>query len=205
MLPLFIALAILTVLSILFFILYPIIRLKSLRNNFLPIYGRGIYKLANKYDYYLINRLKLKGNDDSLINIDHLLLANKYIFVIKDYYFDGKVVGKDEDNSWVYYYGTQKHPQEKLINNPIHQNEFSLNKLSMITGLDKLMLISIILINDDADLELNIKDNEYSYVIKRKDLENLILNIEGRDVAPLNDEQLAYAVRDIASLNLNTK
>ena len=81
-------------LAIIFLVIYPIVRRNDYRENFLKKYGKKIYDIANKNDYYLINELSLKLNDDSLVNIDHLLLANKYLFLISDYYFEGTVENK---------------------------------------------------------------------------------------------------------------
>ena len=205
MIFLFIALAILTTLSILFFLLFPLIKRNSLRKNFINSYGRVVYGLANEKDFYLINRLLLKSNDGNNIDIDHLLLTNKYIFVIKDFYFEGALLGKDSDNTWVYYFGSVKEPSKKLVPNPLFENDRRLNKLSLITGLDKSFLISLILVNDDCDLSLLKKDDPNTYVVRLKELKPLIEKIESSNVAPLNDDQLKWAVQDIAKLNLRKK
>ena len=199
---LFIVLAIIFVLSFLFFIFYPLIKRSVLKRNFVRSYGRTIYQLANVHDYYLINTLLLKANDDSTIDIDHLLLADKFIFVIKDYYFNGSLHGKDSDNSWVYYFGKVSNPKKKIIKNPLKENNERLKKLSMITGLEKSLLIPVVLVNDDCDLVFEAKDQIDNYVIKRDQFKNLLASIENRDVAPLKADQLSYAVKDIAELNL---
>ena len=59
--------------------------------------------------------------------------------------------------------------------------------------------------NDDCDLSLEMNPSDNQYVIKRSELKKLVTSIEARNVAPLNDEQLAYAARDIAALNINAK
>ena len=205
MIILFVALAILTFFSVIFFIVFPFAKKSSLKKNFVKAYGKDVYKIANYYDLYLINCLVLKSNDDSRINIDHLLFGNKFIFVIKDYYFDGQLNGKEVDQSWVYYFGKEKDPKKEYVKNPLIENKTRTNKLSMITGLDESFLISIILVNDDCDLSLEMNPSDNQYVIKRSELKKLVSSIEGRNVAPLNDEQLAYAARDIAALNINAK
>lgn len=205
MIILFVALAILTFFSVIFFIVFPFAKKSSLKKNFVKAYGKDVYKIANYYDLYLINTLVLQSNDDSKIYIDHLLFGNKFIFVIKDYYCDGQLKGKEVDQSWVYYFGKEKDPKKELLKNPLIENKTRTNKLSIITGLDESFLISIILVNDDCDLSLEMNPSDNQYVIKRSELKKLVSSIEGRNVAPLNDEQLAYAARDIAALNINAK
>jgi|SRR5574344_643871 hypothetical protein len=203
MLPLFISLISLLVISILFFLFIPIIRKRNIKRKFISIYGKQIYKFAFHYDFYLINRLILQANDDSKISIDHLLLANKYIFVINDCYLPGAISAKEKDQSWIYYYGDPKNPKRRYIDNPLLKNIERLSKLSQITCLDAGLLISIVLINDDCLINEYENTDDNNYLVKRKDLPRLIKNIEDRDVSPLDEEQLRYAVHDLARLNLN--
>lgn len=102
MIALFISLAILLVLVILFLIFYPKFYKAKLKKDFVPIYGKKIYRYALHNDLYLINQLELKGNDDQIIKIDHLLFANKFIYVISDYYLPGLVLAKENDQSFIY-------------------------------------------------------------------------------------------------------
>ena len=103
LIALFIVLAILIALSILFIIFFPKLYKKHLRKNFVSVYGKQVYKLALHEDYYLINRLLLKTMDGTTIDIDHFLCGNKYIYVIKDYYFEGALSAKEYDHMWWYY------------------------------------------------------------------------------------------------------
>ena len=203
MIFLFVALAILTFLSIIFFIVFPFAKKSFLKKNFVRAYGKEAYKIANFYDLYLINRLILKSNDDSRIHIDHLLFGNKYIFVIKDFYFDGQLKGKEIDQSWVYYFGKEKDPKKEYVKNPLFENKERVTKLSMLTGLNESFLISVILVNDGCDLSLELNESDNQFVVKKSELKKLIEKVEARNVAPLNDEQLSYAAKDIAALNIN--
>lgn len=203
MIFLFVALAILTFLSIIFFIVFPFAKKSFLKKNYVRSYGKEAYKIANFYDLYLINRLILKSNDDSRIHIDHLLFGNKFIFVIKDYYFDGQLKGKEVDQSWVYYFGKEKDPKKEYVKNPLLENKARVNKLSMLTGLNESFLISVILVNDSCDLSLTLNESDNQFVVKKSELKKLVEKVEARNVAPLNDEQLSYAAKDIAALNIN--
>lgn len=203
MIFLFVALAILTFLSIIFFIVFPFAKKSFLKKNYVRSYGKEVYKIANFYDLYLINRLILKSNDDSRIHIDHLLFGNKFIFVIKDYYFDGQLKGKEVDQSWVYYFGKEKDPKKEYVKNPLLENKARVNKLSILTGLNESFLISVILVNDSCDLSLTLNESDNQFVVKKSELKKLVEKVEARNVAPLNDEQLSYAAKDIAALNIN--
>lgn len=208
LLPLFIVVSVLFLLTVLFIILYPTIKKLYFKKHFLSVYGKQIYKLANKQDYYLINNLALKGDDEvSNVKIDHLLCGNKYIYVVSDSYFDGALDAKAKDRSWIYY--QRKNRKEfirRKIDNPILIAENRTQRLMNITNLDASLLITIILINNNCqineDFELA-KDNTYLIPIGK--FNKLISNLEKRDVSNINPVQLKNAVHDIANLNLNKK
>lgn len=201
----FIALAILLVLLVVFALVYRPLKRKLLTKNYVKIYGRSIYHLAEDLDYYLINNLALSSNDRSKIVIDHVLFGEKYIYVIKDRYYNGGISAKEKDNSWIYYTGKKKNLTKQYIDNPLKINMLRLKKLAQITGIDKSMFISIVLINDDCSFtafEGHAKDN---FIVTRRGFKKLIKSLEQRDVNKINEDQLQYAVKDIAKLNLNRK
>ncbi len=199
---LFFALLIFFFLVVLFIFLYPIIKKRILRKNPIKFYYHNIYKLANAEDYYLINSLSLESNDGKALNIDHLLFGDHYIFSILDCYFDGALSYKPEDNSWVFYYGSKKSPKIKYIDNPLLINSKRINKFSLLTGLDKTYIISIVLVNDDCLFNDYVDENKTTFLIHRKCLNKIIKECENRNVPPLKKEQLTYVVHDIARLNI---
>ncbi|HBF68566.1 MAG TPA: hypothetical protein DDW20_04515 [Firmicutes bacterium] len=202
---LIICLSVLLIISILLFSFCPLIKKAIYKKRFLFIYGKKVYKLAYKKDYYLINNIKIKADDDQFLHIDHLLFGDKYVYLIKDYYFDGGLSLNNKDASWIFYYGNSKKPKQKYVKNPMNDNDKRINKFCQLTGLDKSLFISIILINNDCVIVSQNNDSDNNFVTKIKDLENLVSNIENRDVALLNEINLKYAVKDINKLNLNRK
>lgn len=202
---LLILLGILFVFSIFFFSLYPVIKKKNYKKNYVKIYGKKVYQIANKEDYYLLNNVKIKTRDDKCLNIDHILFGNKYFYLIKDYYLEGGLSYKNIDKSWIQYYGSNKKPKQRYIDNLMTINENVIEKFSQITGLDKNLFISIILINNDCEIVSSFNDSDSSYLIQKKNSHHLITNIEKRDVSILNPRNLQFAVRDINKLNLNKK
>lgn len=204
MLPLFIGLGVAIVLIILILIFYPKYRNKKIKKDFLSVYGKRIYKYANQKDLYLINQLELKGNDDQILKIDHLLFGNKYIYLIKDYYLPGVIDAKENDRSFIYK-SNVKNSNKIYIDNPLLTNKWLIQRLSSNIGMDKTLFIGIALINDETDLgdfKTTSKDN---FLISISRLHKLLDSLEARNIAPLNDDQLKYAVKDIARLNIHKK
>lgn len=190
------------VLFIFFFVLFPKIKRNKLRKNYLAIYGKTIYNIANVNDYYLINKLILEAQDDTKLCVDHLLLGNKYIYIIKDNYVEGGVTYKINDESWIEFYGNNKNPKRRYMNNMVLLNASRVKKFSVITGLSTSLIISINIFNNNSVIDEYESDDKTTYIVKQKNLKKLIASIEGRDVAPLDQKQLAYAVKDIAKINL---
>lgn len=204
MIALFISLAVLLVLVVLFLIFYPKLYRAKLKKDFVPIYGKKIYRYALHNDLYLINQLELKANDDQIIKVDHLLFANKYIYVISDYYLPGSIEAKENDPSFIYK-SSEKGSENVYIDNLLIRGRELTNKVAFNLGLKPNLFISISLVDDDADFN-DFKSNQSdNFIVHISSLKKLLDSIEARNVAPLNDDQLKYAVKDINRLNERRK
>lgn len=202
MIALFIAIGITLVLFVSFVITYPLLKKRQLKRDFVSVYGRRVYKYALHNDLYLINKLELKANDDQILKVDHLLFGTKYIYVIKDYHFPGEIEAKEKDRSFVYK-SNQKDAKKIYIDNPMPINKKLTQKLSANIGLKSDLFITISLFNDDTDFGDFASTSKDNYIVTLSKLKKLLDSLESRNIAPLNDEQLKYAVKDVANLNLN--
>ena len=165
------------------------------------ILGLLIKKINNvvlNHDYLLINNLTLNDREGKICTIDHLIFAHKYIYVIKDRYYRGAIVGKKEDNIW-FFYG--KDGQKEEFENPMYINKKRIEKFSNVTHFDKEYFISIVLINNDCVIK-NLKslNGGDSYIIPYSKLNSLIKTIESKDVPPINQKALEKVVLEIAAL-----
>lgn len=183
---------------LLFLILYPSIKKYYAFKNFQKIYYRQIRKIADINDYYLINNLVIRNNNQLVCRIDHVLFGEKYIYVIKDRYYRGAIDGKKDDAMWFFYSSDNKKYE---MENPMLINEKRVEKLSLITQIDQSFFISIVIVNDNCIIknaqDLN-KDN--SFIVSKKNLKKLIKMIEKRNVKKMDQRQLEYAVQDISKL-----
>ena len=76
-----------------------------------------------------------------------------------------------------------------------------MEKLSLVTQIDKTFFISIVIVNDNCVIKKepdNIKGR--NFLVHKKDVKKLIKQIESRNVKKMDPEQLQYAVQDIARL-----
>jgi hypothetical protein len=194
----FISLCVILALFLIFLLFFPFIRRSYIFHNFKKVYYKKINNIVLNNDYLLINDLTLNDRDGKICTIDHLVFAQKYIYVIKDRYYRGGVSGKKEDNVWLFY---GKQGQREEFENPMNINKKRIDKLANITHFDKEYFISIVLINNDCVIK-NLKslNSGDSYIVPYGKLNSLIKTIESRDVAPIEQKGLEKAVLEIAAL-----
>lgn len=205
MLVLFIALGVLLLAAILTFLLYPSSKRRYLKKHYVKAYGRKVYSVANNHDYFLINRLVLEASDDSKIKVDHLLFGDKYIYVIKDYYLYGAIEGKEIDRSFIFYSMNKKDNLKSYINNLLTENDKRIENLAMLTGNRKSFFANIVVVNNDCDISRLEVENKSKFIIHLKDLKKVVMEMESKDIAPLEKIKLSYLVHDLAKLNLRDK
>lgn len=174
----------------------------QLKHNLPNAYFRTINKVALYKDFYLINLLKLKIDSNQFITYDHVLFGNKYIYVIADAYYEGVLKGTITDSKLSLI--ERKNRRGREIDNPLYTNKYRLEKLALATGIEKDMLINIVVVNDECDLT-NITNNDSVFMINRCDFYRLIDAIESREVRILNPEELKGIVQDIDRLNQRKK
>jgi len=189
---LFVSLSIILGLAIAFAIAFPFIVRALYRRNARKMFGRKLYRLANINDYYLINVLKIETNDHSSFEVDHVMFGNKYIYLVKDFYQEGTLCGKMNDNSFFV------RERNQYVDNPLVIAKEQVRKLAMVLNYDESLFIPIVLVNDACVFE-SYKEN--LSIIYPSFLKSTIADFESRDVDPLDADKLASAVKDIARIN----
>lgn len=184
---------------ILFAVLYPIFKKRYMYKNFKYVYYKKIYQIADKNDYLLLNNIVLTANNQKIATIDHILFANKFIYVINDKYKVGSINASKEDDVWLYF---DKGGNKFEIHNPLKMNKKRIEKLSQLTSLDSSLFVSVVLINDDCVIkninELNYKRN---FIICYKDLAKLVKQVEKRkDVVKINEQAMDEVVKTLYRL-----
>ena len=177
------------------------LRKRKMRKEFKYYYYRFIYKEALYQDLYLINNFMFKIDDTHVGKIDHILFANKYIYIINDYYFDGDIEGKDTDASLIFISRTGK---KKYMDNLLLDNKKLISKLSLITGINSSLMIGISLVNKNCNVGVS-SSSKHHYIVQANKFKMLLNAIESRPIGNINQEQLANAVQAIDKLNRKTK
>ncbi len=181
-------------------IFFPL-RKRRMKKEFKYYYYRFIYKEALYQDLYLINNFMFKIDDTHVGKIDHILFANKYIYIINDYYFDGDIEGKDTDASLIFISRTGK---KKYMDNLLLDNKKLIGKLSLITGINSSLMIGVSLVNKNCNVGI-MSSSKHHYIVQANKFRMLLNAIESRPIGNINQEQLASAVQAIDKLNRKTK
>lgn len=185
------------VLAIIGLTFFLIVRNKKMKTDYKYFYYKKIYRLAMDRDYYLINNFLFKIDDSHVARIDHILFGDKYIYIMNDSYFPGDIDGKETDPSVIL---INKNGKKNYEDNPMIFNKRLVNRLCLITGIDPTLMIGVSLINDNCHCSVKTTSKNY-YIIQSNKLRKLVKAIESRDIANINKDQLANAVKAINKLN----
>lgn len=191
-----------TIIVIVIFFAVLLIIIKPLKNYFYrrffrQSYYQNIKKLVNKKDYRLINNFYFKIDELTQAHFDHLIFGEKYIYAITDKYWKMGIFGKPQDESWLLYKTDKK---RIYIDNPLQKNELRIEKLSLISGIDRDMFVTIVLTNNDCVCDETLVLNNKNVIIKQKNLTKLILKYENSSINKINEEQLQKVIYDLNSL-----
>jgi hypothetical protein len=187
------------------FLLLPWLKIQYAKTHLNQIFNRIIFRYVTEKDYYLIPfvKVKLPGNKDVII--DHLVFGDKFIYAVKDLYFQGGLLGKGSDKEWSYYEYKYHQPKYRYIPNPFLLNRQRIDKLALVTGLDPQLFISIILVNNEAMINRIPVSEDNQFIINIRQFSRLMDAIESRDVPPFKSQILSKAVLDINEMNMRNK
>jgi hypothetical protein len=200
-----IAVLLTVILVTLFFLILPWFKKQYAMRNLNKIFNEIIHRYVTEKDHYLIPlvKVKLPGNRDVII--DHLVFGDKYIYAIKDLYFEGGLLGKGSDKEWSYYEYKYHQPKYRYIPNPFLLNRQRIEKLAIVTGLDPNLFISVILVNNEAMINRIPVSEDNQFIVNIRQFSRLIDAIESRDVPPFKSQILDKAVIDINDMNMKNK
>lgn len=198
---LFFILLFLIVVTILAIFLYKPIKNAFYSKKYKEYFYRKIYKIALYKDFYLINDFLFNFDGTNICCVDHILFGDKFIYFILDRYYTGNIEGKENDKSLVF---TPYKGRRSYTDNPLKTIESYINSISVLTSLDKSLMVGIVLVNNECHSDVSGHSNQL-YIVQAKKLSTLVKAIESRDVGKLNVEQLEKAVKSIDKMNRKRK
>ena len=196
-LTLFIVAATTAGLAFLFLFLYGPVKRYLYEHHTVRMYYRKVYRVALDNDFYLINRFSNLTAEQEEFHIDHILIGNKFFYCIRDRYYDGALATKEDNPSWIFFHKNSG----RYVPNPLVTNRLRVQRLSLMSGIDESMFVSIVLVNDDCYWTPYQPKGHDNYVSSLKDFPKLIEELESGPEDPLDPRDIAVAARDFAELN----
>lgn len=182
------------------FIALPLIK-KTRNTKYREYYYKRIREICDKKNYYLINNFKFKPDNKHLATIDHIIGADKYIYIILDHHVDGHLSGRKDDREIIINLPTG---ERRYYPNPLLEVDELARVFSICTGIDYSLLIGIAIINNEFNCGIE-SDSYKNYIIQRNNLAKLIEKIESREIPNINETQLARAINALSKMNLRDR
>jgi hypothetical protein len=132
-------------------------------------------KFVEINDYLYLSKVVLRVAEREYVNIDHIIIGDRFIYVIATKFYYGYVNGKDIDAKWVVSDGATT----QIVNNPFYANEVKIDYLSRIMKISRDKFVNIVMLAKTAvvdNIELNAdyyrltnEKNIYSEIKKYED------------------------------------
>lgn len=144
-----------------------------------------LYRFANVNDYLLLNNYKIQIDDKNEGVIDHLLITDRFIYVIHDFNLSGVIEGRyfDEQLNAVI------NKEEKYIANPMNYNRNMAKRLALYQGLDNSYLKGIVVINNDTIVNIDEIPDQYA-IVKANKLIKTIKKMDGIKIKPFKEDTI---------------
>lgn len=164
---------------------------------------KNVYKVlhhyAEEYDHYLLNDVQLYLDENNLkpMTFDHILFADKYIYVISDYAEYGGIYGKAADELL---FLKKENGQTIHIPNPLH---IGLEKMKTIeyashASPDKHIFVSMVVYNNSLIVHNDLKiKNGTSCFLPLKELASTLNEAEKDHVTAFDDNRVKSLVLQI--------
>lgn len=190
----------LVVAVILGFAIYFITNNTKASKKFKYKYYKKVYKIVLNNDYFLLNNFEFKVDDKTKARIDHVIYADKYIYLINDYFYPGELSGKEKDPSLIY---QDKKGEKNYTENPLITSRKIITYLSILTGIESSIFIGIGLTNSDSK-HLIESNSTQCFVVQVNRLKKLIKTIESRPIGKISDKdmmRIVDATKDLCNKN----
>ncbi len=157
-------------------------------------YRQRVYKALHFYaeenDQLLINNcyLILPGEENAT-RIDHILLADKYVYVVHDFYQDGSVFGNIDDP---FLFHQSPSGKKEKIENPLTRNREIIDKLKVLVGVeeDSSLFVNVVCYNKSLLLPPEmIRKEQGLFFLPSNEIEETILDAERDSIPPISHEK----------------
>ena len=147
-------------------------------------------------DYLLLNDYRIDLDDNHAGLIDHIVISNKYIFIINDFPISGVIKGDYSDDNLVSY---DKSGAGTLVN-PLNYNINLAKRLALANDLSQELIKGLVVINDDSKIMIE-NGNDLFLLIRLKELRKTIKRFDKDNVKKLKEDAIVSFINYLDSQN----
>lgn len=195
----FIALLILLILFVIGFIVLMALLRTMTSETYVKLITNKVRRLSKRKKLYSIVDLHLLNYDREKLNVNHVIFGNKYIYLISDLFLKGFVSGEVNDNSWVYFNNISK--KTHYLDNLNKVSDKNIEDFAGILGISKDLVISICLIPNECDVNVNGYKNTEKLIVHYSGLNKVINSFERKQIGSFKKEQIYEQYQKIKSRN----
>lgn len=171
---------------------------------------KHVYKVLHYYaeenDQLLLNNVAIcMAGENTITDIDHILICDKYVYVFKDYYAKGGIYGNVVDETL---FLKNFKGGIKKIENPVTQNQQILRKLENTIGSseDEKLFVSVVVFNSSLIVPKNLAiKNQNSWFLPVNEIEGTLKVAEEDDVPLISEEMGERLAKRLKNRSEETK
>lgn len=185
---LLIALILLLIIAIVFFVTYPIVKGKIVTKKYGDFCSKKVKSIADKNGFKFLTNLKLVSFNREELGIDHILFGKKYIYILSNYQFNGDIKGTPDNNSWIL---LKRHNKGcEYIDNISNQLSEKTRVFSSKISANPELIMPIAIVNNECEIRVDGINDNNTFVIHYSSLKKLIKKLEFRDIKNLDVEEV---------------
>lgn len=180
-------------LVLLFTLLYRLWTARKVNNK---LVASKLYRFANMNDYLLLNDYHINIDDVNVGKIDHILVTNKYIYVIHDYSYYGVISGLYFDEQLK----LTNNKGERNIANPLNYNRNLAKRLALSNGLDNTFIKGIVVVGDQSTFKIDELPAQFN-ICRSSKLIKIVKEMDGSEVKPFKEETIVKFINYLSKEN----
>ncbi len=127
---------------------------------------KNLYQACKSQNYLIINDILIQVNEEKFRHVDTIIIGNKFVYVVKEAIWLGKIEGFRQDEKWrLYYKNTLDH-----VRNPFIENEKKMNRIAKVLPLPVDRFINIVVLADSVQMDHLDLNNENEFLCKEEEV-----------------------------------
>ena len=184
------------------FLLYRFVIATYIQKKYFQQYCyKKVYKVVQDNDYYLINNFEFNIDESNVTKIDHIVFGDKFIYICTDKYYEGNIMGRDNDQSLVLVSNDGK---KDYIDNVFTSQIKLIHQFASVTNISTELLIGLVIVNNNCQTKIN-SSSKQLFLLQANKVKKIVKLIENRDVKPINAKALEKTVQQVARNNMKGK